>query len=104
MPWQMSHSCSANLQPVASEADVTNEELADSAAITPSTASRIMTEWEKVGAISKRRGKVVLHSADKLFIDLASLKSNRNGGRTLRKYGISVRAAEARTAWVDSRS
>ena len=57
------------------EIDVTNEELAESVAITSSTASRIMTEWEKIGAIHKRRGKVVIHSAGRLFGDLPSSKS-----------------------------
>ena len=57
------------------EIDVTNEELAESVVITPSTASRILSGWEKIGAVSKSRGKVVIHSADKLFVDLPASKS-----------------------------
>jgi len=62
------------------EIDVTNEELADSVSINTSTASRIMSEWQKMGAISKRREKVVIHTPDKLFADLASLKSVGTAG------------------------
>lgn len=55
--------------------DVTNEELADSAVLSPFTASHIMGAWKKVGAISKRRGKVVVHSPKKLFAEIPSLKA-----------------------------
>jgi CRP-like cAMP-binding protein len=57
------------------EVDVTNEELAASVVITPFTTSRIMSEWQKIGAISKRRGKVVIHSPERLFVDLPALRS-----------------------------
>jgi CRP-like cAMP-binding protein len=50
------------------ELDLTNEELADSASITPYTTSRILSEWQKVGAIQKRRGKIVLASPEKFFL------------------------------------
>ena len=49
------------------ELDLTNEELANAANITPYTTSRIITEWEKAGAICKRRRKVLLRSPEKLF-------------------------------------
>ena len=39
-----------------------------------------MSEWQKMGAISKRREKVVIHTPDKLFADLASLKSVGTAG------------------------
>jgi len=57
------------------EIDVTNEELAESVAITSSTASRIMSDWEKIGVISKSRGKVVIHFPDRLFGNLPPSKS-----------------------------
>jgi len=44
------------------ELDVTNEELAYSANITPYTTSRIMRKWKEIGAIRKKRGKIVLRS------------------------------------------
>jgi CRP/FNR family transcriptional regulator, nitrogen oxide reductase regulator len=49
------------------EIDVTNEDLANSANITPYTASRLMSEWQKNRAIVKRRGKVLLRSSERLL-------------------------------------
>ncbi len=50
------------------ELDVTNEELADAANITPYTASRLISEWQRAGAIRKSRGKILLHSGKRLFL------------------------------------
>jgi len=50
------------------ELDVTNEELADAANITPYTTSRLISEWHRTGAISKRRGKILLRSGKGLFL------------------------------------
>jgi CRP-like cAMP-binding protein len=47
--------------------DVTNEELANAANITPFTASRLMSQWRRRRALSKSRGKVVLRAPDRLF-------------------------------------
>ncbi len=44
------------------ELQVTNEELASAANITPFTASRIVSEWRAKHAITKRRGSIILHS------------------------------------------
>jgi CRP-like cAMP-binding protein len=49
------------------ELELTNEEAADSASITPYTTSRILSEWQKAGAIRKRRGKIVLASPERFF-------------------------------------
>ena len=49
------------------EFDITNEELANAANITPYTASRILSEWQRSGAIRKRRGKIIVHSTERLF-------------------------------------
>lgn len=49
------------------ELDVTNEELANSANITPYTASRMVSEWQRSGAIRKHRGKILLRSPERLF-------------------------------------
>ena len=51
--------------------DVTNEELASAANITPFTASRLLSEWQTNRAVEKRRGKILLRSADRLFLHLA---------------------------------
>src|SRR5215469_16881166 len=53
------------------EFDITNEELANAANITPYTASRILSEWQRTGAIRKRRGKIVVHSTERLFLRVA---------------------------------
>jgi CRP-like cAMP-binding protein len=50
------------------EIDVTNEDLANAANITPYTASRLMSEWQKGRAIIKRRGKVLLRSPERLLL------------------------------------
>lgn len=47
--------------------DLTNEELASAAHITPFTASRLLNEWQRHDAVAKRRGKVVLLSPDRLL-------------------------------------
>jgi CRP/FNR family transcriptional regulator, nitrogen oxide reductase regulator len=50
------------------EFDVTNEELASAANITPFTASRLLSEWQSNRAIVKRRGKVLLRSPERLLL------------------------------------
>jgi CRP/FNR family transcriptional regulator, nitrogen oxide reductase regulator len=50
------------------EFDLTNEELAHSANITPYTASRIISEWQRSGAIRKHRGKILLRSPERFFL------------------------------------
>jgi len=50
------------------ELDVTNEELANSANITPYTTSRMVSEWQRSGAIRKRRGKILLRSPERFFL------------------------------------
>jgi CRP/FNR family transcriptional regulator, nitrogen oxide reductase regulator len=53
--------------------DVTNEELADCVILSAYTVSRILSAWEKIGALSKQRGKVIVHSPERLFVDIPSL-------------------------------
>jgi CRP/FNR family transcriptional regulator, nitrogen oxide reductase regulator len=50
------------------EFDVTNEELAGAANVTPFTASRLLSEWQRNRAIVKRRGKILLRSPESLFL------------------------------------
>jgi CRP-like cAMP-binding protein len=50
------------------ELDVTNEELANAANISPYTTSRLISEWQRTGAIRKQRGKILLRSAKRLFL------------------------------------
>ena len=49
------------------ELDVTNEELANAANISLYTTSRLVSEWQKTGAIRKHRGKIALRSPKRLF-------------------------------------
>jgi CRP/FNR family transcriptional regulator, nitrogen oxide reductase regulator len=49
------------------ELQATNEELANAANITLFTASRILSEWQTAGALTKGRGRIVLHSPKRLF-------------------------------------
>jgi CRP-like cAMP-binding protein len=49
------------------EIDVTNEDLARMAGVTMFTASRCLSEWARSGVIEKKRGRIVLRSADRLF-------------------------------------
>jgi CRP-like cAMP-binding protein len=53
------------------EFDITNEELANAANITPYTASRILNEWQRTGAIRKRRGTIFVRSIERLFLLVA---------------------------------
>jgi len=48
------------------EFDITNEELASAANLTPFTASRILSDWQAKRAVVKRRGKILLRSPDRL--------------------------------------
>jgi CRP-like cAMP-binding protein len=50
------------------ELDVTNEELAHAANITPYTTSRVISEWHRTGAVRKNRGRILLRSLEKLFL------------------------------------
>lgn len=53
------------------EFDITNEELANAANITAYTASRILSEWQRTGAVRKQRGKLFVRSTDRLFLRVA---------------------------------
>ena len=53
------------------EIDITNDELASAAHITPFTASRLLNEWQRRRTVLKRRGKVVLLAPRQLFTKTA---------------------------------
>jgi CRP/FNR family transcriptional regulator, nitrogen oxide reductase regulator len=48
--------------------DITNEQLANTANITLFTASRLLSEWQRRGAVAKSRGRVVLLCPKRLFL------------------------------------
>lgn len=47
--------------------EITNEQLANAANVTIFTASRIVSEWQKRGAVRKSRGKIILLSKTRLL-------------------------------------
>ena len=51
------------------EFDATNEELASAANVSPYTASHLLSEWQSRGAVVKRRGKILLCSPGRLFLN-----------------------------------
>jgi len=54
------------------EIDVSNQELADSVNINLYTVTRILSKWQRTGAIRKYRGKILLRSPKKLFLSTHS--------------------------------
>jgi CRP/FNR family transcriptional regulator, nitrogen oxide reductase regulator len=59
------------------ELEVTNEELANSANITPYTTSRLISEWRRLGVIRKRYRKIFLRSPEKLFPPLDTTRKHK---------------------------
>jgi CRP/FNR family transcriptional regulator, nitrogen oxide reductase regulator len=51
------------------DVNITNEQLGDLAHTTPFTASRLLRRWKRTGAVSKKRGKVVIHMPELLLMD-----------------------------------
>jgi CRP/FNR family transcriptional regulator, nitrogen oxide reductase regulator len=51
------------------ELDVRNEELANEANVTPFTASRLLSGWQRKGILTKKRGKVLLRFPERLFLE-----------------------------------
>jgi CRP-like cAMP-binding protein len=51
------------------QVDVTNSQLGALADISLFTTSRLLSGWERKGAVSKLRGKVLIHSPESLIVD-----------------------------------
>jgi CRP-like cAMP-binding protein len=51
------------------ELDITNEQLSSLADVGVFTASRLLSEWERRGAIVKQRGKIRIHEPEKLLAE-----------------------------------
>jgi CRP-like cAMP-binding protein len=58
------------------ELDIKNEELANEANVTPFTASRLLSEWQRCGMLLKNRGKILLRSAEGLLSHAADYSSS----------------------------
>ena len=50
------------------EIDITNEQLSSLSDVSPFTASRLLSRWERDGKLSKRRGRVTLLAPESLMI------------------------------------
>jgi len=50
------------------EIDVTNEELANASNVTIFTASRLLNEWQRRGALAKSRGRLLIRSPERLLM------------------------------------
>lgn len=50
------------------ELQIKNEDLAAGANVTPFTASRALSQWQRAGVLIKRRGKVVLRKPELLLV------------------------------------
>ena len=48
--------------------ELTNEQLANAANVTPFTTSRILNSWQRDGAVVKTRGQLLLRSPEQLFL------------------------------------
>jgi len=48
--------------------EITNEQLANTANITLFTASRLLSEWQRSGAVVKARGRILLRHPEQLFL------------------------------------
>ena len=54
--------------PTGIELSVSNEDLANAANVTPFTASRLLSGWQRSGLVVKSRGKVTLRSPERLLL------------------------------------
>jgi CRP/FNR family transcriptional regulator, nitrogen oxide reductase regulator len=54
--------------PAGVELHVNNEELANAANVTPFTASRLLSDWQRSGMVVKSRGKVLLRHPERLLL------------------------------------
>jgi len=59
--------CIGHKTPNGVELEITNEELSNTAHVTLFTTSRVMSEWQRQGVLSKRRGRLVLRSPERLL-------------------------------------
>ncbi len=56
------------VQPSGVTIDITNEQLSSLADISPFTASRLLSKWERDGKLRKRRGRVTLCAPESLMV------------------------------------
>lgn len=54
--------------PAGVELSVSNEDLANAANVTPFTASRLLSGWQRSGMVVKTRGKILLRAPEQLLL------------------------------------
>ena len=57
------------VQPKGVEVDITNEQLSGLADVGLFTASRLISKWQRQGAVAKARGKILIRTPEKLLTD-----------------------------------
>jgi CRP-like cAMP-binding protein len=67
--------------PSGTEIETTNEELANAAAFTTFTASRLLSGWQRSGVILKERGKLVICSPERLLTQKEPTNYERQSDR-----------------------
>jgi CRP-like cAMP-binding protein len=60
---------SGKVRPDGIEIRATNDQLGAFADISPFTVSRVLSNWVRAGAVSKRRGRVLLNAPEALMTD-----------------------------------
>jgi len=61
--------------------EITNEQLASTAHLTHFTVSRLLNEWQRNGALSKSRGRILLSRPEELFRESQESKNEKSLGR-----------------------
>jgi CRP-like cAMP-binding protein len=56
------------VRPSGVEIDITNEHLSSLSDISPFTASRLLSKWERDGRLSKQRGRITLRTPESLMV------------------------------------
>jgi len=57
------------IQPTGVEIEATNEELSELAHVSSFTTSRLLNQWSREGIVMKVRGKVFIHTPEKLLVE-----------------------------------
>ena len=64
---QLATDATGEVQPSGVAIDITNEQLGSLSDISPFTASRLLSKWERDGMLSKQRGRVTLLAPESLM-------------------------------------
>jgi hypothetical protein len=82
---------------------VTNQELADSVNINLYNATRILSEWQKSGAIFKHGGKIVMRSPKKIPTEILPVATRKKSGLAKELRRGSCLVLQSRGTWEQRR-